>query len=78
MRVFFWQRGTGLSTAITVSSLSQMTSAEQLVEYSKHFRADSIVNDAEFIRLCLVPDGEPWTILGQVWTLWRLHCFNSI
>lgn len=55
-----------------------MKSAEQLVEYSKHFRADSIVNDAEFIRICLVPDGGPWTILGQVWTLWRLHSFNSI
>ncbi|XXG82469.1 hypothetical protein AAC387_Pa10g0410 [Persea americana] len=59
------QRGTGLSTPLTVSSLSQMTSAEQLVEYLKHFRADSIVNDAEFIRVCLVPDGGPWTILGQ-------------
>lgn len=50
-----------------MSSLSQLTSAEQLVEYLKHFRADSIVNDAEFIRVRLLPDGGPWTILGQVW-----------
>ncbi|KAL5727237.1 hypothetical protein ACHQM5_000456 [Ranunculus cassubicifolius] len=59
------QRGTGLSTPLTVSSLSQFKSAEKLVDYVKHFRADNIVNDAEFIRVRLVPDAEPWTILGQ-------------
>lgn len=60
------QRGTGLSTPLTISSLSQFTCAEKLVDYLKHFRADNIVNDAEFIRVRLVPDAEPWTILGQV------------
>lgn len=60
------QRGTGLSTPLTVSSLSQLGSATKLADYMKHFRADSIVNDAEFIRVRLVPDAEPWTILGQV------------
>lgn len=59
------QRGTGLSTPLTVTSLSQFTSAENLVDYLKHFRADNIVNDAEFIRVRLVPDAEPWTVLGQ-------------
>ncbi|XP_010261388.1 PREDICTED: uncharacterized protein LOC104600232 isoform X2 [Nelumbo nucifera] len=59
------QRGTGLSTPLTVSSLSQFTSAEKQVDYLKHFRADNIVNDAEFIRVHLVPDAGPWTILGQ-------------
>ncbi|KAI3931470.1 hypothetical protein MKW92_045046 [Papaver armeniacum] len=59
------QRGTGLSTPLTISSLSQFTSAEKLVDYLKHFRADNIVNDAEFIRVHLVPNAEPWTILGQ-------------
>lgn len=44
----------------------QLDSAEKLVDYLKHFRADNIVNDAEFIRVCLVPDSGPWTILGQV------------
>lgn len=59
------QRGTGLSTALTASSLSQLTPADKLVEYLKHFRADNIVRDAEFIRKCIVPDSRPWTILGQ-------------
>ncbi|KAJ6810174.1 uncharacterized protein M6B38_158140 [Iris pallida] len=59
------QRGTGLSTPLTASSLSQMKSAVKLVEYLKHFRADNIVKDAEFIRLRLVPDARPWTVLGQ-------------
>jgi hypothetical protein len=51
---------------LTTSSLSQITSAAEQVEYLKHFRADNIVKDAEFIRLHLVPDAKPWTILGQV------------
>lgn len=59
------QRGTGLSTPLTASSLSQMKSAVKLVEYLKHFRADNIVKDAEFIRVRLVPDARPWTVLGQ-------------
>uniref|UniRef100_A0ACD6A9U9 Uncharacterized protein n=1 Tax=Avena sativa TaxID=4498 RepID=A0ACD6A9U9_AVESA len=58
------QRGTGLSTPLTTSSLSQITSAAEQVDYLKHFRADNIVKDAEFIRLHLVPDAKPWTILG--------------
>lgn len=43
----------------------QLKSAKKLADYLKHFRADSIVNDAEFIRVHLVPNAEPWTILGQ-------------
>ncbi|EEF50593.1 proline iminopeptidase [Ricinus communis] len=59
------QRGTGLSTPLTPSSMAQLGSAENMAEYIKYFRADNIVNDAEFIRVRLVPDAEPWTILGQ-------------
>ncbi|XP_021767150.1 uncharacterized protein LOC110731589 [Chenopodium quinoa] len=59
------QRGTGLSTPLTTSSMRQMKSAEDLAEYLKHFRADNIVNDAEFIRKRIVPEAGPWTILGQ-------------
>lgn len=59
------QRGTGLSTPLTVSSISQFKSPEKLADYLKHFRADNIVNDAEFIRTRLVPDAAPWTVLGQ-------------
>ncbi|XP_020234786.1 uncharacterized protein LOC109814705 [Cajanus cajan] len=59
------QRGTGLSTPLTVSSMSQFKSADELADFLKHFRADNIVNDAEFIRVRVVPDAGPWTILGQ-------------
>ena len=46
--------------------MSQLKSAKDLVDYLKHFRADNIVHDAEFIRKRLVPDAGPWTVLGQV------------
>ncbi|XP_057533628.1 uncharacterized protein LOC130811368 [Amaranthus tricolor] len=59
------QRGTGLSTPLTESSMRQMESAEDQAEYLVHFRADNIVKDAEFIRVRLVPEAGPWTILGQ-------------
>jgi len=67
--VFFLQRGTGLSTPLTPSSMSQLGSAEEIAEYLKYFRADNIVNDAEFIRVRLVPEAGPWTVLGQVWRI---------
>ena len=60
------QRGTGLSTPLTISSMKQMKSAEKLASFLKHFRADNIVKDAEFIRVRIVPEAGPWTILGQV------------
>jgi pimeloyl-ACP methyl ester carboxylesterase len=54
------QRGTGRSTP--VGTLPGMTPAEQ-AEYLTHFRSDSIVRDAEWIR------GElgvgTWSVLGQ-------------
>ncbi|XP_031475845.1 uncharacterized protein LOC116247716 [Nymphaea colorata] len=59
------QRGTGLSTPLTVSSLSQIKSASQKADFLQHFRADNIVRDAEFVRVHLVPNAEPWTVLGQ-------------
>ena len=54
------QRGTGRSTP--VGDLRGMTPREQ-AEYLKHFRADSIVRDAEWIRKEL--GVERWSILGQ-------------
>lgn len=64
--MIFLQRGTGLSTPLTASNMLQMKSAQDLVDYLLHFRADSIVNDAEFIRVRLDPEARPWTVLGQV------------
>jgi pimeloyl-ACP methyl ester carboxylesterase len=54
------QRGTGRSTP--VGTLPGMTAQEQ-ADYLSHFRADSIVRDAEWIRREL--GGERWSVLGQ-------------
>jgi len=54
------QRGTGRSTPI--GSLPGMTPSEQ-ADYLTHFRADSIVADAEWIRRELGVD--TWAVLGQ-------------
>ncbi|PWA69842.1 Alpha/beta hydrolase fold-1 [Artemisia annua] len=62
------QRGTGLSTPLTTSSMLQFKSAQELVDYMKYFRADNIVNDAEFVRKNLgnpSEDAAPWKVLGQ-------------
>lgn len=53
------QRGTGRSTPVT-----RAVALSRGAEYLTHFRADSIVRDAEAIR-ALVAGGEPWTVLGQ-------------
>jgi pimeloyl-ACP methyl ester carboxylesterase len=58
--LFLDQRGTGRSTP--VGDLAGL-SAEEQAEYLTHFRADSIVRDAELIRHQLGSD--PWTVLGQ-------------
>jgi len=57
------QRGTGLSTPVDAEALASGTPQEQ-AEYLTHFRADSIVRDAELIRRDLAA-GERWSILGQ-------------
>ena len=54
------QRGTGRSTPI--GTLPGLTPPEQ-AEYLAHFRADSIVRDAEWIRAEL--DVDRWSVLGQ-------------
>ena len=48
------QRGTGRSTPV---------SGREPAEYLRHFRADSIVRDAECLREAL--GSEPWSVLGQ-------------
>jgi pimeloyl-ACP methyl ester carboxylesterase len=54
------QRGTGRSTP--VGTLPEMSAQEQ-AEYLTHFRADSIVRDAEWIRREL--GVARWSVLGQ-------------
>ncbi|MEU8916824.1 alpha/beta fold hydrolase [Streptomyces nigrescens] len=58
------QRGTGRSTPVTARAAARFASPAQLAGYLGHFRADSIVADAELIRRQLCED-EPWETLGQ-------------
>ncbi|GLS92074.1 alpha/beta hydrolase [Psychromonas marina] len=56
------QRGTGHSSAIDYQSIAHLSPAHQ-AQYLTHFRADSIVRDAEAIRSEL--GIEKWATLGQ-------------
>ena len=67
------QRGTGRSTP--VGALPGLTPAEQ-ADYLKHFRADSIVRDAEAIRAEL--GGECWSVLGQSFGGFSVMTYLSI
>jgi len=58
------QRGTGRSTPATRQTLARFPGARAQAEYLAHFRADSIVADAELIRP-QVTGGAPWAVLGQ-------------
>lgn len=58
------QRGTGRSSRITASSMERFDSAAAGAEYLGHFRADSIVSDAEFLRKTVF-GGRKWSTLGQ-------------
>ncbi|MEV7097929.1 alpha/beta fold hydrolase [Amycolatopsis sp. NPDC051045] len=57
------QRGGGRSTPVTVRTAADRSPAE-LAAYLRHFRADSIVADAEILRGKLAGGGR-WSILGQ-------------
>jgi pimeloyl-ACP methyl ester carboxylesterase len=58
------QRGTGRSTPADRLSLAPLGSPRDQAGYLAHFRADSIVRDAELIRRQLAGD-TPWSVLGQ-------------
>lgn len=57
------QRGTGLSTPADAATLAAFSTPQAQADYLTHFRADSIVVDAEMIRRRL--GSPPWTVLGQ-------------
>ncbi|KAF9075613.1 alpha/beta-hydrolase [Rhodocollybia butyracea] len=64
-------RGTGLSTPLSAETLpARLKSDQDIADYVKHFRADSIVKDCESIRQILIGDkpnetDRKWTIMGQ-------------
>ena len=63
------QRGTGLSTAISESTLRLVGDEKAQAEYMKSFRADSIVKDCEAVRQALTvdypEDKKKWSLIGQ-------------
>ncbi|KAF1988285.1 proline iminopeptidase [Aulographum hederae CBS 113979] len=63
------QRGTGLSTPLSASTLGLRGDDPVQANYMKSFRADSIVKDCEAIRLALTADfpkeKKKWSIMGQ-------------
>jgi len=63
------QRGTGLSTPVTASTLGLRGDDELQARYLKSFRADSIVRDCEAVRKALTTDlpveKQKWSIMGQ-------------
>ncbi len=58
------QRGTGRSTPANRLTLARLGTPQEQARYLTHFRADSIVADAELIRKRLA-GGRPWSVLGQ-------------
>jgi len=59
------QRGTGRSTPVLPQSLARFSTPQEQGSYLKHFRADSIVRDAEYIRKEILGEDQPWSVLGQ-------------
>lgn len=58
------QRGTGRSTAVRAGALTALGDGAAQAAYLAHFRADSIVADAEHVRHT-VYGGRRWSTLGQ-------------
>ena len=67
--LFLDQRGTGLSTPVTPSTLGLRGPNDVQAKYLKLYRADNIVRDCEAIRLALTSsfaaNKRKWSIMGQ-------------
>ena len=59
------QRGTGRSTPLTFQTLARIPTPQAQADYLKHFRADAIVQVAEWLRRTLLGDHVRWSVLGQ-------------
>jgi pimeloyl-ACP methyl ester carboxylesterase len=59
------QRGTGGSTPVLPQTFARLSTPQAQADYLKHFRADAIVRDAEWIRRELVGVDQRWSVLGQ-------------
>jgi pimeloyl-ACP methyl ester carboxylesterase len=58
-------RGNGRSSVALAQTLARRGNARAQADYLMHFRADSIVDDAEMIRRQLAGENEKWSVLGQ-------------
>lgn len=68
--LFLDQRGTGLSTPVTASTLQMRGYEDVQAKYLKFYRADSIVRDCEAIRKALTEgwkeeERRKWSVMGQ-------------
>jgi pimeloyl-ACP methyl ester carboxylesterase len=59
------QRGTGRSTPVLPQTLARFTTPQAQADYLKHFRADAIVQDSEWVRRALLGEDGRWSALGQ-------------
>lgn len=63
------QRGTGLSSPLSASTLAMQGDEQAQAQYLRSFRADSIVKDCEAVRCALTADlptdKQKWSIMGQ-------------
>lgn len=58
-------RGNGRSSVVLTQTLQQLGDPAAQARYLRHFRADSIVRDAELIRRQLLGEDSRWSVLGQ-------------
>lgn len=80
------QRGTGLSSPVSSSTLAKLGDEAEQAKFMKCFRQDSIVCDAEAIRLALTAssdeasskEGRPWSVIGQSFGGWCITTFLSM
>jgi pimeloyl-ACP methyl ester carboxylesterase len=70
------QRGTGRSTPLTRLTVTDRSDAE-IAAYLRHFRADSIVHDAEVLRRQLA-GGKRWSTVAQSYGGWVTMTYLSI
>ena len=70
-------RGNGLSTPVNFQTLNAEGDAQAQADYLKHFRADSIVRDAEMLRFKLSRD-TPWSTIGQSYGGWCTMTYLSL
>jgi len=70
-------RGNGRSSVVLPQTLARRGDARAQADYLMHFRADSIVRDAESIRRQLIGETEKWSVLGQSYGGFCAVCYLS-